>query len=57
MWDRAATLDSEVNNQVLTLPTERMEESGLVEWPQVRRQDEKKYIGRNTLQRWRQGAD
>jgi hypothetical protein len=45
-WDRTALFESEIDHQILTLANERMEISGLVEWPQVRRKEEQKYIGR-----------
>lgn len=35
-WDRNALLDSEINAEVLRIATEKMEESGLVEWPSAR---------------------
>ena len=35
-WDRTALLDSEINAEVLRIATEKMEESGLVEWPSAR---------------------
>ncbi len=38
-------LESEIDHQILTLANERMETSGLIEWPQVRRKEEQKYIG------------
>ena len=38
-------LDSEIDHQILMLANERMEESGLVEWPQARRRDDNNYIG------------
>jgi hypothetical protein len=44
-WDRSAMLDSEVDHQVLTLANQRMEDSGLVEWPQARRRDDNHYFG------------
>jgi hypothetical protein len=44
-WDRTAMLDSEIDHQILMLANQRMEESGLVEWPQARRRDENHYIG------------
>ena len=44
-WGRTAMLDSEIDHQILMLANERMEESGLVEWPQARRRDENHYIG------------
>ena len=44
-WDRTALFESEIDHQILTLANERMEISGLVEWPQVRRKEEQKYIG------------
>jgi hypothetical protein len=43
-WDRTAMLDSEIDYQVLTLANQRMEASGLVEWPQARRRDDTHYI-------------
>ena len=36
-WDRTAMLDSEIDRQILMLVNQRMEEFGLVEWPQARR--------------------
>jgi hypothetical protein len=35
-WDRTALLDSEIDAEVLRLANERMEESGMVEWPTAR---------------------
>ena len=45
LWDRTSKLDSEINTELLTIATAKMEESGLVEWPQVRRRTVQKTIG------------
>ncbi len=36
-WDRTAMLDSEVNVGIMLIAAEKLEESGLVEWPTARR--------------------
>jgi hypothetical protein len=43
-WDRTALLESKIDHQILTLANERMEISGLIEWPHVRHKEEQKYI-------------
>ena len=57
-WDRTSTLDSEIDHQVSTLANQRMEESGLVEWPRARRRDDNHCLGPwvRTGQRFRQGG-
>jgi hypothetical protein len=35
-WDRTALLDTEINADILQSATEKMEQSGLVEWPAAR---------------------
>ena len=35
-WDRTALLDTEINADTLQSATEKMEQSGLVEWPAAR---------------------
>ena len=35
-WDRTALLDTEINADILQRATEKMEQSGLVEWPSSR---------------------
>ena len=41
----AAMLDPEVEAAILALATEKMQESGLMEWPEIKRADQKKTIG------------
>ena len=38
-------LDSEVEAGILAIATEKMQESGLMEWPEIKRADKKKTIG------------
>ena len=35
-WDRTALLDTEINADTLQRATEKMEQSGLIEWPSAR---------------------
>jgi hypothetical protein len=42
-WDRTAVLDSAIDVEIMRIATEKMEESGLVEWPSARKP--KKTIG------------
>ena len=48
-WDRNALLDSEINAEVLRIATEKMEESGLVEWPSARSADTRLMDSRSFL--------
>ncbi len=38
-FDRTAMLDSEVEAGILAIATEKMQESGLMEWPEIKRAD------------------
>ena len=44
-FDRTAMLDSEVEAAILEMATQKMQESGLMEWPEIKRADKKKTIG------------
>ena len=44
-FDRTAMLDSEIDAAISALATEKMQESGLMEWPEIKRADQKKTIG------------
>ena len=43
-YDRTAMLDTEIDAAILAIATEKMQESGLMEWPEMKRADKKKTI-------------